>query len=229
MLTDGDRRFVARRLGELIHPYGVVDASRHIWMPKGFAQPQEAKIGETDGFLSAEHQEGATSWWLVHRERANTPNWDIACTATIDGREGLILVEAKAHCSELHVEGKPPGNADNDRRIRDAIREADMGLNAILPGWHLTADSHYQLCNRFAWSWKIATLGIPVILVYLGFLNANEMADIGQPFRSTDEWVNAVRDHARSVVPENAWERSLDIDGTPARALIRALDLGRID
>ena len=30
--------------------------------------------------------------------------------------------------------------------------------------WGLSRDDHYQLSNRFAWCWKLATLGIPVVL-----------------------------------------------------------------
>ena len=41
--------------------------------------------------------------------------------------------------------------------------------------------NHYSLCNRVAWAWKLAQLGVPVVWVYLGFLNATEMLDQGQP------------------------------------------------
>jgi hypothetical protein len=33
----------------------------------------------------------------------------------------------------------------------------------------LTADSHYQLANRLASAYKVASAGIPVVLLYLGF------------------------------------------------------------
>jgi crotonobetainyl-CoA:carnitine CoA-transferase CaiB-like acyl-CoA transferase len=45
-----------------------------------------------------------------------------------------------------------------------------------LPGWSLSVDSHYQICNRFAWAWKIASLGVPVVLIAAIF--ATETADI---------------------------------------------------
>jgi len=41
--------------------------------------------------------------------------------------------------------------------------------------WQLSRDSLYQLANRFAWAWKIASLGVPVALVYLGFIAADQM------------------------------------------------------
>ncbi len=40
-------------------------------------------------------------WWLVHERGANTPNWDIAAGCEIEGKTGVILVEAKANVPEL--------------------------------------------------------------------------------------------------------------------------------
>jgi hypothetical protein len=89
-------------------------------------------LGETLDLLSGEHRRAVTDWWLAVRERANTPNWDIASTADIDDSEGLLLVEAKAHGSELKNDGKPmDGN--------EALKSATVGLNEIRPGWALSS------------------------------------------------------------------------------------------
>ena len=101
------------------------------------------------------------------------------------------------------------------------MREANAGLGGEQAGWSLTADSHYQLCNRFAWSWKIASLGVPVILVYLGFLNAMEMR---QPFRSAIEWSDLIRSHAERIVPNDAWDCPIDVNGTQMRAIVQSVD-----
>ena len=93
----------------------------------------EAKLGECPHLLCDEHRELITAWWLSVRKNANTPNWDIATTATIDGRDGLVLVEAKAHSNELKVNGKPPGNPLNHARIALAIGEANLGLMPLYP------------------------------------------------------------------------------------------------
>lgn len=63
------------------------------------------------------------------------------------------------------------------------------------------------MANRFAWSWKLASLGVPVVLVYLGFLNAIEMSDLGDPFREPADWVECVKAHCIGKVPEDAWDR----------------------
>lgn len=219
----------ARLLTRLAQPFAVVGAG-DFWMPRGLLDPKEAKLGESPGFLSVDHRKAVTDWWLAVPGRANTPNWDIASTCTVEGERGLILVEAKAHSAEMSVAGKSKrGNESNDKRIRDAIRQANEALNQLNPGWNLTADSHYQLCNRFAWSWKIATLGVPVVLVYLGFLNAEEMADQGEPLRSAGEWADLVRGHANGIVPDAVWYQGVQTTGKALRALICAIDMRPLD
>ena len=191
----------------------------------------EARLGKAPKFLTDEQRETVTSWWLAHRRRANTPNWDIACTATIDGRESLILVEAKAHSSELKVKGKRSGNQENHDKIGSAIQQANDGLNAVLPGWALSRDSHYQLANRFAWSWQIASLGVPVVLVYLGFLRAEEMCDQGEPFADADAWESFGKEYSQGIVPGAAWNTQLLIQGTPLQALLCSIkvDLPKLE
>jgi hypothetical protein len=230
---DGDRSAVASRLTSLVGLDGVYVSSSDFWMPQGLpfqaeggwdtSPIVEARLGKAPKFLTDEQQETVTSWWLVHRRRANTPNWDIASTATIEGRPGLILVEAKAHSGELKVHGKRPGNKDNEEKIGVAIQQANAALNATLSGWALSKDSHYQLANRFAWSWKIASLGVPVILVYLGFLCAREMDDQGEPFADADAWKSFVKEYSRGIVPEAAWNTQFLIQGTPLQAVLRSI------
>jgi hypothetical protein len=237
LLMHGDRRTVADRLTCLVGLSDVQIGGEDFWMPQGLPVPtadgdwdespiKEALIGKDEGFLSAEERKEVANWWLaIPRGRPNIPNWDIACTATIENQDGLILVEAKAHCGELGAKGKDRGNPQNHARIGAAIQEASEALNAILPGWSLSRDSHYQLANRFAWSWKIASLGVPVILVYLGFLCADEMCDKGQLFADPDAWENSVKEWSRGIVPEAAWNGCLLVHGTPLRPLLRSLEV----
>lgn len=50
----------------------------------------------------------------------------------------------------------------------------------MLP-WAISRDSRYQKSNRFAWACKLAGLGLPVVLMYLGFVRADEMRDRRAP------------------------------------------------
>ncbi len=167
----------------------------------------------------------------MRQGRMTTPNWDIASTCAVRGEPGLLVVEAKAHADELDLEGKrldrtaSSNSQENHKQIGWAIVEASDGLaSATGKPWGLSRDHHYQLSNRFAWSWKLASLGIPVVLVYLGFLKAQDMADEGPLFRSKAEWIRVLKDHSRAAVDETWWGEWLDIAGVPLIPLIRGID-----
>ncbi len=58
-------------------------------------------------------------------------------------------------------------------------------------------------------------LGVPVVLVYLGFLGATEMSDQGAPLSNGDYWQGCVLSHAAGTIPEEAWEQRYETrDGT---------------
>jgi hypothetical protein len=220
LVTHGPNPEVVAFLNSLVHPFAKVDEDPK-FMPVGFSKSEEARLGETPGFLTDEHRHVVTDWWLAVPEKANTPNWDLVCTCTVEGRRGLVIVEAKAHAGEL----KPNDccgarDEDNRQRIKDAVGDASKALGE---GWRLSVDSHYQLSNRFAWAWKVASLGVPVVLVYLGFLNANEM---GQPFASHEGWERCLLAYADGTVPRSVWNSSqIQVNGIPVIPLIRSADV----
>ncbi|MDY6839430.1 MAG: hypothetical protein SWH78_15805 [Thermodesulfobacteriota bacterium] len=226
MLTSLPRKQIALCLSELVQPYGVVHSEKDEWMPKGLLEPAEARLGEAQLFLKPKDRETVMDWWLEVKPRANTPNWDLVADCSIEGRRGLILVEAKAHMNELAIAGKTEPTTENGKKNHEqiglAIEDANNDLKSYHSGWALSRDAHYQLCNRFAWSWKLASMGIPVILVYLGFLNADEMSS---PFPSAEAWSNAVYKYSKGIVPDGVWESKVMVCGTPFRPIIRSLDL----
>lgn len=138
-----------------------------------------------------------------------------------------MLVEAKAHGNELSAAGKSLPGSDNGwknhGRIASAIPEANAGLRRATGGeWSLSRDERYHLSNRFAWAWKLAAHGVPVVLVYLGFLDAEDMIADGPLFGTHDDWVDAVRGHAGVAVDESCWEKRLDVAGVPLFPVIRS-------
>ena len=195
----------------------------------------EAQIGnprKPNNLVQPEIHRALTDWWLaVRRGSMTTPCWDIASTCTIQGKSGLLLVEAKAYANELDSEGKSlkrkasQGSRENHEQIGRAIVEASDGL-ALATGrsWGLSRDYHYQLSNRFAWSWKLASFGVPVVLLYLGFLNAQDMAGDGPLFRSEADWAHTLKEHSRGIVDETCWSGWLNVAGTPFIALIKGTD-----
>lgn len=140
----------------------------------------------------------------------------------------MLLVEAKAHHGELSSSGKklPDPRSVNSQRnhekIGNAIREASDALNTIHPGFALSRDRCYQLSNRFAWAWKVASLGVPVVLVYLGIEDA---PDWEHRFGSAASWEQTLAAHGRGIIPEDIWGKIIDTGPAPVIPLIRTAKL----
>lgn len=227
LFTDGGRAEVAGRLSALVKPYGSV-SKMHKWQPAGFDLTEEAQLDKPSFLIADDKREELKKWWFAKQGGSSppSPNWDIASQCDIrsgrQSRSGLLLVEAKAHTGELKPDGKPNRNANcgsrlNHKRIGEAIEEANAGLKDVTSnqGWALSRDCCYQMANRFAWAWKLASIGIPVVLVYPAFLNAVEMSDQGDPFLGLADWTECVKAHAKGKVPEDAWEHECEMpDGT---------------
>jgi hypothetical protein len=160
-------------------------------------------------------------WWLIHKQGANTPNWDIALGCTIEDRPGLLLVEAKANWPELKVDGKVLGenasknSQENHLQIGRAIDEARFGWQRIDRRVAITRDSHYQLSNRLAFTWKLGMLGLPVVLVYLGFTGDEGIRDAGAPFLDDQDWENAFSEYVEGIVPLELFDKRLDLGRAP--------------
>jgi len=217
-------------LAEMIRPCPVEIGPDAIWMPRGYDAPDEARL-ETFGpawFPGHPAWGELTDWWLVHKHRANTPNWDIAVGCTIEARPGLVLVEAKANWPELSSAGKllrenaSRKSRENHERIGAAIEEANAGWKRLDPGVHISRDTHYQLANRLAFTWKLGTLGIPVVLVYLGFTGDEGIRYVGAPFEGEGDWERAFRDYTDGVFPEGLLEQFIDLGAAPVWVLSRA-------
>jgi hypothetical protein len=126
LVTGSQKHVFVHWLNSLIQPIASV-SDQDFYMPKGFLEPNEAKLGETVGFLSDEQRETVTSWWLAERKGANTPNWDTCSTCTIGRHRGLVLVEAKAREGELKADDQCQStNESNQRSIRQAINDEQV-------------------------------------------------------------------------------------------------------
>jgi hypothetical protein len=196
------------------------------WMPQGFEQVEEAQLGAAGLLIPDEAKRRALlDWWLAAPRGARTPNWDIASTCTLSGhKEGIVLIEAKAHDAELRiaeagkclgqgVDGVSMNSRRNHVRIGACIDEANLALSKAtkLP-WALSRDWCYQISNRFDWAWKLASLGTPVILVYLGFLGCREMEIKDQrPFESPQQWEQLVKDHSMGMIPPSVWGTTIRV------------------
>ena len=245
LLVDGGKEEVAARLTQLVGVDDVKVTGCDVWMPYG--KPVQKEDGSWDTTPAVEVEldkptdllpypisKSLTNWWLaVSENNPRTPNWDIASTCTIKGKKGLLLVEAKAHWNEIKRsssgkqlrESASAETIENHEKIGQAIEQAAAGLQSATGGsWNIARDSHYQISNRFAWSWKLASLGIPVVLVYLGFLYATDIAKGGNLFHSQDHWERVIKGHCEGVVDNTCWGTRLDVNGVPLLPLIRAVE-----
>jgi hypothetical protein len=189
-----------------------------VYLPRGYNAPNEARL-ESFGpdWMPSPVWKALQCWWLLHERGANTPNWDIVLGCIIERRPGLVLVEAKANSNELQVAGKlcrpdaSKKSRENHEQIGRAILEACSGLQRIDPRFSIGRDSHYQLANRLAFTWKLAMLGIPVVLCYLGFIGDEGIGDVGSPFRSDRDWHGAFAEHAEGVLPIDLLDQRIDL------------------
>lgn len=199
-------------------------------MPSGYGAVQEARL-ETFGPMVLPKTavwSKLRTWWLAHERGANTPNWDLAVGCEVEGAPGLILVEAKGNVPELSSSGKrlsaaaSAASRENHAHIAAAIRHACDALGSKHAGVAITRDSHYQMSNRMAFAWKLANLGIPTVLVYLGFLGDEGIADAGEPFRDADHWTQVFEAYAGPVVPPELFERRLECGAAAMWVLVRS-------
>jgi hypothetical protein len=221
MATNGPGPQPTRFLNATACPSAEISDEDRV-MPRGFLAPEETVLGRTAGFLTDEQQKQIVQWWLK-KPSHKLPNWDIASTCRIDGQQGLLLVEAKAHAGEMGENDCCGAGEENYTSISGAVAEVSDALNkANGGGWHLNVTTRYQLCNRFAWAWKVASFGVPVVLVYLGFLNTLEWDD---RFTSHADWERCLLNHADGCVPRSAWGNRILVNGVPVVPLIRSADV----
>ena len=232
LLTHGSPEQVSAKLTQLIATWGKV-TSYDRWMPQGFVRTEEAQFGRVDSLLDPAIGDRLINWWLAVPEVGRVPHWDIASTCTIEGRSGLLLVEAKAHDQELIREeaGKKREKIEsadslrNRAQIGSCMHHANVSLSTETKlSWSLSIEHHYQMSNRFAWAWKLTELGIPVILVYLGFLNAEDMSDQGVPFAEHASWENLVESQSATLFPGNVWNNRWLLHGQPLVPLIKSYE-----
>jgi hypothetical protein len=231
-MTHGSPREVAARLTALAQPWASVQDS-DCWMPEGFVKTAESELHSAGRLIPDDSVRSRLGeWWFaVRRGQQKAPSFDIASTCSVDGKPGLLLVEAKAHDQELRKEeaGKRlerRSSRVNHERIGSAVCAANLALRDCTGyKWNLSRDSHYQMSNRFAWACKLTELGYAVVLVYLGFLRADDVSDLGQPFASRDEWINAVIAHSEPLFPHNVWSNNHWIHGRVFVPVIRSIEV----
>jgi hypothetical protein len=221
-----------------VHGQGLSIADNTNWMPKSWAEPDESKLFDPiSPFLAENHKAELRGWWLVHAGNANIPNWDLIVAATATSGPALVLVEAKAHTSEF--DSKPKSLAiretpeaqrrtnENHERIGHAIDEASRALSRTHSGISISRDVCYQLSNRIAMAWKLAFMGIPNTLVFLGFTGDREIAKERKFFADDTHWQHAFAAYSSSCFPSKLLDQDILSGLTSFRVIARSLPAKR--
>jgi len=215
---------------QLVRPVQCRVTAESIWQPLGVTAPAEARLEQFGPRALPGHAAwpALTTWWLKHVRGANTPNWDLALSCEVEGRPGLILIEAKANVPELRATGKTLASEASERskenhaHIADAIAEARAALLPLLGEVSMAGDRHYQLSNRLAFGWRLASLGIPTVLVYLGFTGDKGIVDVGEPFSSDDHWQQVFGHGLQEVCSPTVLDAPIDLGAANLWVLSRS-------
>ena len=166
-------------------------------------------------------------WWIPFK--GNRPTWDLICHLGVEGKPGLLLVEAKAHLGEMSEKNcKSPVDKKNDRSIandlsiRLRLAETSLGLSELGLGFfHLSADHDYQLSNRLTYLHKLACEGVPVVLMYLGWEGSPDWSI--DPFPDGAAWQEAVKGHFERIGPWAFVEKKNRLEsGVPFQMIVRS-------
>jgi hypothetical protein len=229
------RDFVAL-IGETLKSTNVRLAVQHQPRPRGRIQKADWAECSLEVYLRSHRIQAWSApldpcWWVIGR--GNRPTWDLLCHVLIGKKPGLLLVEAKAHEGELIWAGKPlaptakRASKENHNRIAGCISEANSALNKLCQGFfNLGLDSHYQLANRVAYAWKLASLGLPVVLMYLGFVGDIYFADY---IRDDPHWQRIVGGYLQGVVSQHFPEKTHHVaQQGSVQMLIRTLSVKEV-
>ncbi len=175
----------------------AVGATRISWLDFGFDTTRESfpdmEIRALD-FLP-DYEEVKTAWAAFWPQSGNPTNWDAVATATVDGGEEWILIEAKAHVGELASDCGAE-KLSSVRLIRDALAQTKSFLG-VLPerDW---VHGYYQYCRHLTMLYFLVSHGIPAHLVNIYFTGDHRPDHFVCP-RNTDEWAAVLRDQEEHV------------------------------
>ncbi len=207
-----DREDFINSLNNILRPYDASFTDRKTVQPKGIKDASEFglqsyinkhKLAERFPLLIDFNFD---KWWKPCGGKA--PTWDMISLCQLDGKDALLLVEAKAHKSEFNRYGKAPskgkpsvGSETNLKSIEGKIKEACDNLNYNCHGFNISTEKHYQLSNRVAFAWKLKQLNVPVVLLYLGFTGDTYFKQ--DFFEYDSHWEEGFNKYIEAVVPRN--------------------------
>lgn len=208
-----DRDDFIYSLNTILQPYDASITDKKTVQPKGIKDVSEYgiqsyinkhKLAERFPSLKDENS-NLNKWWNPSGGKA--PTWDMISLCQLNGKDALLLVEAKAHIKEFDIKGKrlkeehSDGSKSNHSNIKDKIKKACSSLNVNCTGFDISIEKHYQLSNRVAFTWKLNQLNVPVVLLYLGFTGDDYFKK--DFFKDYSHWENEFNKYIDGVVPSS--------------------------
>lgn len=195
-------------INKILMPFGAALQDKKTIQPKGLMDVSEYQLQyyinnhNLANIFPKLAKVNFNTWWNPNGGKA--PTWDMISMCKLNGKDALFLVEAKAHASEFVTKGKPvkanasEGSRANRDNIENRIEEACDDLSSTNNDFNISIDTHYQLSNRLAFSWKLNQLNIPVVLLYLGFTGDTYFKDY---FTDENQWEKQFKNYIQDVVP----------------------------
>ena len=150
-------------------------------------------------------------WWRNILRSYSSQSWDFISTCTIDGKKGILLVEAKAKKGEMKLVAKKKKNYD--------FSQPNKELNELIPGVELSNEKCPQLSNHIAHAWAMSKQDMPVILLYLGFCY-----DHGRnAFKTPQEYKSSFKKHIRSIGADKLLDLKISDERTSFTFLCEAI------
>ena len=201
-------------VNDLLGSTGVTINSRDIHRPVGHGDGVEFELPDFCWCFRPRWKvhDCLRSWWCPSSQLnkgSRTPLWDLISTCTVLGRKGLLLVEAKTH------EGELVWKSHQARINHDHVRTAVANISHLLTTVSgakvsLDVDNDYQLAVRVAWATFLASKGIPVALLYLGFTGDSTTPDF---LRDDAHWQRSMGAYMLGKLPLTLPEKWLRFPG----------------
>jgi hypothetical protein len=221
-----------------VDKHGLSISANATWMPKSWAESDESKLFDfASPFLPESQKDALRRWWLVYATSANIPNWDVIVAAKTTDQPALVLFEAKAHVEEFDCNKKLRKTREtldaqartdaNHQKIGEAIEDASRALRSIHSGISISRDCCYQFSNRIAFAWKLASMGITTVLIFLGFTGDREIKKEGVYFFDEAHWQRAFAEYSAASFPLELFGRSIPCGAASFFVLSHSLPVAR--
>ena len=112
----------------------------------------------------------------------------------------------------------------NQVSVENAINEANTSISKTVKDIKLSTENCYHLSSRIAEAWWLASKGIPVVLLYVGFLNDEKLSFKKHNIFTTDaEWQDLFKKHTEKVGVDKLLEKSIDCGAASFTTIVRSI------